>query len=139
MVGKVYVVWKEKEDVRKVENISDLIKDYFEIVPEIVRKKGMEVELVYNRSGDGVFEVVEESVMIATEAKLIGSYNDGNAEIFRYRVGKWAVVLHKSEDNWNAGFEWSVREAKIVMHGRVPRSIIKRIEEAVEELRKQIA
>jgi len=138
MVGKVYVVWKEKEDVRKVENISDLIKDYFEIVPEIVRKRSKEVELVYNRSGDGVFEVVEESVMIATETKLIGSRNEANSEIFRYKA-RWAVILYKSEDNWNAGFEWSVREAKIVMYGRVPRSIIKRIEEAVEELRKQIA
>jgi len=140
MAGKeIYVMWKEKEEVRKVEDVGSLVKDYFEnVVPEIVRERSKEVELIYDRCGDGVFEVVEESVMITALPILIGSYNDGNAEVFRYKT-EWAVVLYKCEDNHNAGFEWTVREAKIVMHGRVPRSIIKRIEEAVEELRKQIA
>jgi len=137
MEEEIYVVWRDEVRRIDIENVGSVIKGFLEIVPKINReKKNREIELIYNRFSDGIFENVEESLLIAPAAELVKHYYEydresrTNAEIFGYKVDKWAVKLYKYEDNFNR-LQWETRDAQITIYGRAPAKIRRLIEHTV--------
>jgi len=142
MEKKIAVVWRDMAKTAREEEVHDIIKGYFDgIVPDItiIRKKS-DIELIYNRYSDGVFEVVEESILIAPAMELLRHWYEHdkdakiNGEFLEYRVRKWAVKLYKYEDNFDR-LQWRTGDARVILYGRVPAKIKRLVKQAVEEMR----
>ena len=144
MEEEIYVVWKE--EVRELDrDIGEILKSFFDgTVPAIERRRSREATLVYNRCGDGIFEVVEESKLIVPSAKLLllrhwYEYDKDariNGEFLEYKV-QWAIMLYRYEDNYDYR-QWKVKDARVILYGRVPTKIRKLIEKVVEEMRQRV-
>ena len=132
----VMVVWKDQ--IREVEEIKEVIKDFFPVVPIVTRvRRHKKVEILYNRYSDGLLEDVEESLMITPATKLLRSWNEYdksirmNGEVYEYRTKRWAVILYKWENR-------EVMEARVTLHGRVPTEVKRLVKQAVEEIRQEV-
>jgi len=132
----VMVVWKDQ--IREVEEIKEVIKDFFPVVPFVTRvRRHKKVEILYNRYSDGLLEDVEESLMITPATKLLRSWNEYdksirmNGEVYEYRTKRWAVILYKWENR-------EVMEARVTLHGRVPTEVKRLVKQAVEEIRQEV-
>ena len=141
----VALAWKDRVTEITIGEMYGIIKSFFDVAPDVIKeKKNREIELVYNRYSDGIFETIEDGVIIAPDPTVVtGSRNEFdreakiNAEIFRYKVGKWAVVLYKCEDNFDR-LQWRTCDARVILYGRVPTKIRKLVEKAVEEIRQRV-
>ena len=136
MEEKVVVVWRDQ--IREVEEIKEVIKDFFPVVPFVTRvRRHKKVEILYNRYSDGLLEDVEESLMITPATKLLRSWNEYdksirmNGEVYEYRTKRWAVILYKWENR-------EVMEARVTLHGRVPTEVKRLVKQAVEEIRQEV-